>query len=98
MFTGTYPHVNGHRSLTNLIKPHEPNLFRSLKEDGYHVALIGPRGDTFAAGVTELSVTEVRCALALYRSMRHSDKLLTSMASSMSPTSCLSWAKEPERR
>lgn len=32
MFTGTYPHVNGHRSLENLIKPWEPNLFRTLKE------------------------------------------------------------------
>lgn len=31
MFTGTYPHVSGHRSLENLIKPWEPNVFRSLK-------------------------------------------------------------------
>ncbi|ORY54697.1 sulfatase [Pseudomassariella vexata] len=58
MFTGTYPHVSGHRSLQNLIKPWEPNLFRSLKEDGYHVACLAPRGDTFAPTVTELSVTE----------------------------------------
>ncbi|KAF2170475.1 hypothetical protein M409DRAFT_64203 [Zasmidium cellare ATCC 36951] len=58
MFTGTYPHVSGHRSLENLIKPWEPNLFRSLKEDGYHVACLAPRGDTFAPTVTELSVTE----------------------------------------
>jgi arylsulfatase A-like enzyme len=58
MFTGTYPHVSGHRSLNNLIKPWEPNLFRSLKENGYHVACLSPRGDTFAPTVTELSVTE----------------------------------------
>ncbi|KAE8383056.1 alkaline-phosphatase-like protein [Aspergillus bertholletiae] len=58
MFTGTYPHVSGHRSLENLIKPWEPNLFRSLKENGYHVACLAPRGDTFAPGVTELSVDE----------------------------------------
>ncbi|KAJ4349601.1 uncharacterized protein N0V89_008217 [Didymosphaeria variabile] len=58
MFTGTYPHVSGHRSLENLIKPWEPNMFRSLKEDGYHVACLAPRGDTFAPTVTELSVTE----------------------------------------
>ncbi|PSN69913.1 alkaline phosphatase-like protein [Corynespora cassiicola Philippines] len=58
MFTGTYPHVSGHRSLENLIKPWEPNLFRSLKESGYHVACLAPRGDTFAPTVTELSVTE----------------------------------------
>ncbi|KAK3307773.1 alkaline-phosphatase-like protein [Chaetomium strumarium] len=58
MFTGTYPHVSGHRSLDNLIKPWEPNVLRSLKESGYHVACLAPRGDTFAPGVTELSVTE----------------------------------------
>ncbi|KAH8895357.1 alkaline phosphatase-like protein [Thozetella sp. PMI_491] len=58
MFTGTYPHVSGHRSLNNLIKPWEPNLFRSLKESGYHVACLAPRGDTFAPTVTELSVDE----------------------------------------
>ncbi|KAL1873115.1 hypothetical protein VTK73DRAFT_1076 [Phialemonium thermophilum] len=58
MFTGTYPHVNGHRSLEHLIKPWEPNMFRSLKENGYHVAFLAPRGDTFAPGVTELSVDE----------------------------------------
>ncbi|OJJ39795.1 hypothetical protein ASPWEDRAFT_395182 [Aspergillus wentii DTO 134E9] len=58
MFTGTYPHVSGHRSLDNLIKPWEPNVLRSLKENGYHVACLAPRGDTFAPTVTEMSVTE----------------------------------------
>ena len=58
IFTGLYPHVSGHRSLENLIKPWEPNLLRSLKENGYHVACLAPRGDTFAPTVTELSVTE----------------------------------------
>ncbi|KAF2088343.1 putative sulfatase [Saccharata proteae CBS 121410] len=58
MFTGQYPHVAGHRSIENLIKPWEPNVFRSLKENGYHVACLAPRGDTWAPTVTELSVTE----------------------------------------
>ncbi|KAJ5090802.1 hypothetical protein N7532_009486 [Penicillium argentinense] len=58
MFTGLYPHVSGHRSLENLIKPWEPNLFRSLKDAGYHVACMAPRGDLFAPTVTELSLTE----------------------------------------
>lgn len=58
MFTGTYPHVSGHRSLENLIKPWEPNIFRSMKENGYHVACLAPRGDTFAPTVTELSMDE----------------------------------------
>src|SRR6478735_4113886 len=58
MFTGTYPHVSGHRSIENLIKPREPNVFRSLKESGYHVACLAPRGDTFAPTVTELSLSE----------------------------------------
>jgi arylsulfatase A-like enzyme len=58
LYTGQYPHISGHRSLENLIKPWEPNMFRSLKESGYHVACLAPRGDTFAPTVTELSVTE----------------------------------------
>lgn len=59
IFTASYPHVSGHRSLENLIKPWEPNLFRSLREEGgYHVACLAPRGDTFAPEVTELSLDE----------------------------------------
>ncbi|CAG8885561.1 unnamed protein product [Penicillium salamii] len=58
LYTGQYPHVSGHRSLENLIKPWEPNMFRALKESGYHVACLAPRGDTFAPTVTELSVSE----------------------------------------
>lgn len=59
IFTGNYPHVSGHRSLQSLIRPWEPNLFRSLREEGgYHVACLAPRGDTFAPEVTELSVDE----------------------------------------
>jgi arylsulfatase A-like enzyme len=55
IFTGWYPHVSGHRTLTNLIKPWEPNLLRMLKDAGYNVAFAGHRGDTFAPGVTEAS-------------------------------------------
>ncbi|GKZ39287.1 hypothetical protein AbraIFM66950_012231 [Aspergillus brasiliensis] len=58
MFTGRYPHVSGHRSLETLLQPWEPNLFRALKEGGYHVACLAPRGDLFAPAVTELSLTE----------------------------------------
>ncbi|TVY82029.1 Arylsulfatase [Lachnellula suecica] len=58
LYTGQYPHVSGHRSIENLIKPWELNMFRSLKENGYHVACLAPRGDMFAPTVTELSVTE----------------------------------------
>jgi arylsulfatase A-like enzyme len=55
MMTGWYPHVHGHRTLDNLLEPWEPNLFRSLREAGYHVAIAGNRGDVFAPGVTEAS-------------------------------------------
>ncbi|ERS98768.1 hypothetical protein HMPREF1624_03958 [Sporothrix schenckii ATCC 58251] len=48
-FTGTYPHISCHRSLNNLTKPWEPNVLRSLKENGYHVACLAPQGDTFAS-------------------------------------------------
>ena len=55
LLTGWYPHVAGHRTLTNLIGDHEPNLFRSLRDSGYAVAIAGDRGDVFAPGVTEAS-------------------------------------------
>ncbi|KAJ5111974.1 hypothetical protein N7532_000019 [Penicillium argentinense] len=59
IFTGNYPHVSGHRSIDNLIKPWELNVFRSMKEEaGYHIACLAPRGDTFAPTVTELSMDE----------------------------------------
>ncbi len=41
MFTGWYPHVRGHRTLWHLLKPDEPNLFRYLREAGYHVEAWG---------------------------------------------------------
>jgi arylsulfatase A-like enzyme len=56
MFTGWYPHVAGHRTLTHLLKPWEPNLFRGLRQAGYHVACAGLRGDLFAPGVAAESV------------------------------------------
>ncbi len=68
MFTGWYPHSSGHRTLNNLLSPTEPNVFGSLRDAGYHVALAGSRGDMMAPGVTEASCDRfgytVRPALA----------------------------------
>ncbi|MEO0492203.1 MAG: sulfatase-like hydrolase/transferase [Actinomycetota bacterium] len=55
MFTGWYPHVAGHRTLSHLLQPWEPNVFTTLREGGYHVALAGARGDMMGIGVTEAS-------------------------------------------
>lgn len=55
IMTGWYPHTAGHRTLDNLLKPWEPNLLRTFKDAGYHVAWAGARGDTMAPGVTEES-------------------------------------------
>lgn len=55
MMTGWYPHVSGHRTLDNLLKPWEPNLLSILRQAGYYVAIAGNRGDVFAPGVTEAS-------------------------------------------
>ncbi|MFH1569680.1 MAG: sulfatase-like hydrolase/transferase, partial [Gemmatimonadota bacterium] len=33
--TGWYPHAHGHRSMKNMLKPHEPNLLSVLKREGY---------------------------------------------------------------
>ena len=56
MFTGWYPHVRGHRTLTHLIQPSEPNLLRLFREAGYHVAWAGRRGDTYAKAAQELAI------------------------------------------
>lgn len=41
LFTGQYVHVNGHRTLWNLLQPHEHNLLRYMKEAGYEVRVYG---------------------------------------------------------
>ncbi|MGC9346802.1 MAG: sulfatase-like hydrolase/transferase [Anaerolineae bacterium] len=41
LMTGWYPHVAGHRTLWHLLRPHEPSLFRYLKEAGYHIEWYG---------------------------------------------------------
>lgn len=56
--TGWYPHVRGHRSLVHLLRPDDPNVLKSLKQHGYHVAHAGARGDTWAPGATEASCHE----------------------------------------
>lgn len=41
LFTGRYVHNDGHRSLSNLLQPHEAHLFSYLKEAGYETDIIG---------------------------------------------------------
>ena len=41
LFTGTYPHNRGHRTLWHLLRPDEPSMFRYLKEAGYDIAWYG---------------------------------------------------------
>ncbi|MDY6874078.1 MAG: sulfatase-like hydrolase/transferase [Chloroflexota bacterium] len=40
-FTGLYPHVSGHRSLYQLLRPDEENLFKQLKDHGYYTVMAG---------------------------------------------------------
>lgn len=54
MVTGQYVHNMGHRTLWNLIKPHEHNLFRYMKEAGYEVRIYG-KNDLFAPESIPLS-------------------------------------------
>lgn len=35
--TGWYPHVHGHRTMYHMLRPHEPMLLRTLRENGYFV-------------------------------------------------------------
>ncbi|HET6426957.1 MAG TPA: sulfatase-like hydrolase/transferase [Phycisphaerae bacterium] len=57
MFTGWYPHVAGHRTLWHLLRPHEPNLFKYLKQAGYDVRWYG-KNDLLATASFPDSVTE----------------------------------------
>lgn len=36
--TGWYPHTAGHRTMTHMLRRHEPVMLQVLKEQGYHVA------------------------------------------------------------
>ena len=55
-FTGQYVHSNNHRSLYQLLQPHEDNLFKFLKENGYEVIWIG-RNDLFRKDAIEDSIS-----------------------------------------
>jgi len=41
LMTGWYPHVAGHRTLWNLLRPDEPSLFEYLRQGGYVVQWYG---------------------------------------------------------
>lgn len=41
LVTGQYVHVNGHRTLWNLLKPHEKNMMQYFKNAGYEVRVYG---------------------------------------------------------
>ncbi|MBY9003258.1 MAG: sulfatase-like hydrolase/transferase [Candidatus Lokiarchaeota archaeon] len=56
-FTGQYVHSNGHRSLYQLLQPHEDNLFKFLKNNGYEVVWLG-RNDLFNRDAIDQSITK----------------------------------------
>lgn len=47
-FTGLYPHVNGHRTMTYMFHTGESSLLKELKAQGYYVWM-NPRNDLLAA-------------------------------------------------
>jgi arylsulfatase A-like enzyme len=63
--TGLYPHVHGHRTLNQLIKPWHADALGLLKRSGYHVAHAGMRGDTYAPGGTKESTSRFGWTVAL---------------------------------
>ena len=56
-FTGQYVHSGGHRSLYQLLEPHEENIFKLLKKNGYEVYWMG-RNDLFNPETIEVSVSQ----------------------------------------
>ena len=55
--TGWYPHTRGHRTLTHLLRPDEPNLLKYLKSNGYFVQWNG-KNDLLARATFAESVSE----------------------------------------
>jgi len=55
LMTGWYPHVSGHRTLWHLLRPHEPSLFRYLREAGYHIEWHG-KNDLYAPDYFRIAV------------------------------------------
>jgi len=53
IFTGLYPHVSGHRTLWNLLKPWESNLFMYLKQAGYQIVTYG-KNDLFTKETAQM--------------------------------------------
>ena len=51
--TGLYPHVNGHRTMAHLLRPHETSIFEELKNAGYYVWM-NARNDLVAGQVPGL--------------------------------------------
>ncbi|WP_312425862.1 sulfatase-like hydrolase/transferase [Lacrimispora sp.] len=49
-FTGLYPHVHGHRTMSHLLHPGEDNLFSELRAAGYYVWM-NARNDLFAGQI-----------------------------------------------
>ncbi len=50
--TGLYPHTTGHRTMHYLMRQDEPNILKTMKENGYEVIWIG-RNDVLPANVSK---------------------------------------------
>lgn len=59
LVTGQYVHTHGHRTLWNLVKPHEKNLFRYFKEAGYDVRVYG-KNDVYSQESIDLCTDEFK--------------------------------------
>ncbi|SDN21048.1 sulfatase-like hydrolase/transferase [Lachnospira pectinoschiza] len=60
-FTGLYPHVNGHRTMSHLLQPHETSMFKELMNQGYYVWM-NARNDLVATeyeGLVESHADEI---------------------------------------
>ncbi|MGI6366954.1 MAG: sulfatase-like hydrolase/transferase [Anaerolineae bacterium] len=55
LMTGWYPHVAGHRSLWNLLRPEEPSLFGYLRQAGYQIHWYG-KNDLYSPEATLANV------------------------------------------
>lgn len=57
-FTGLYPHVNGHRTMSYLLRPGETSLLKELRDGGYYVWM-NDRNDLTAGQIPGLSLIHI---------------------------------------
>ena len=59
LMSGRYVHTSGNRTLWNLLKPYDPDLLRTMKDNGYDVHIFG-KNDLYDVEAEPLAADDIR--------------------------------------